>query len=695
LPDRLNPMTTQYRPYFRIYLVWHPQSPSGQELADYLFQHICADPKHPLLRGLGIPIHFRSIPFETNNDIPRPILFKESLNSATFVLIDDQMVIDQDWEHYVESLWENTLHSVPHHRVYPVSVTKNGLKLSVKIAKTNFIRIHEIDNIADRQDTLLRNVLHECSRQLKQIESKTLTDKAKAPPPVKLFLSHAKQDGVPIAQGIREWLLKDNILDNFFDVKDIAPGYDFRAEIKAGIRDSALIICQTDAYTSRYYCRWEILTAKKYQVPTLIINALDTGEERSFPYLGNAPTLRWQGNETISIIMTKILLEVLRYRYFPGYVETLKQIGRVPSQAIVIPCAPELLNQVQARQTNQLQPDTLLIYPDPPLGDDEIGVIKALNPGIKAWTPSQPTPQETGVQQQKPLSGKTIGISISESSDLQRLGFSAVHQQRALIEISRHLLAQGASVAYGGDLRPGGFTLDLVEMVKAYNEEATERAEKILNFLAWPLHLNLTVEWQANYKHEVSIQAISLPQDLKQPPFSIDETTYLEPNSRLNRYIWARCLTAMREQMAERIDARIILGGKVTGYKGAVPGIVEEAALAIFHHKPLFVLGAFGGCARAVGEALMGESPEVLTQAYQTAQSKDYGDLLEFYNQQATQSGFLPSIDYTRLVTTLEERGFQGLNNGLTELENQNLFNTENLEEMVYLILKGLETKHE
>lgn len=297
----------------------------------------------------------------------------------------------------------------------------------------------------------------------------------------------------------------------------------------------------------------------------------------------------------------------------------------------------------------------------------------------------------TGKQRQKPLSGKVIGISISDSPDLQRLGFSAVHQKRALIEISRHLLAQGASVAYGGDLRPGGFTVDLVEMVKAYNEQATERAEKILNFLAWPLHLKTTVEWQAQHKNEVSIQIIPLPQDLKQPPFNIDEKTYLEPNSTVNRYVWARCLTAMREQMARRIDARIILGGKVTDYKGAFPGIAEEAALAIAHHKPLFVLGAFGGCAKAVGEALLKESPEVLTQTYQANQSQDYAEMLEFYNQQSDQGKPHKVIDYSTLVEIFGNAGFKGLKNGLTESENQHLLATEDLDEMVYLILKGLQ----
>ncbi len=317
-------------------------------------------------------------------------------------------------------------------------------------------------------------------------------------------------------------------------------------------------------------------------------------------------------------------------------------------------------------------------------------VLSSLDPGIKAWTPFQPMPQVTGKREQKPLSDKVIGISISDSPDLQRLGFSAVHQQRALIEISRHLLAQGASVAYGGDLRPGGFTRDLVEMVKAYNEDTTERGEKIQNFLAWPLHLKATVKWRASHKNEVSIWAISLPKDLQDRPFSLDKKTYLEPNNREHRYVWARCLTAMRKKMARGIDARIILGGKVTDYKGAFPGIAEEAALAIDHHKPLFVLGAFGGCARAVGEAIMGNNPESLTQDYQISSSQDYEDMLNFYNQKANSGAPHEEIDYDLLVATFQNTGFKGINNGLTEVENQRLFTTEDLDEMVYLIGKAL-----
>ncbi|WP_157867689.1 TIR domain-containing protein [Gloeothece citriformis] len=686
-------MTTEYCPYFRVYLLWHPKSDDGKQLAEYLFEKICGEPEHPLCRGLGIPVYFRSAPFTLGNDTPRPINFKNSLKSAIFVLIDEQMVISDSWEQYIEQLWHNTSKLVPHHRLYPVALTEyfSNFINEQDFLRTNFIKIYQETNIQAKCEKLLRQVLHECCRQLKPIESQEPPNSGTAPSSLRLFLSHAKQDGVDIANSVRRWINEDESLNTFFDAKDIAPGYDFVEEIKAGLKDSALLICQTDAYATRYWCRWEVLTAKKHQVPTLLVSALNVGEERSFPYLGNIPTMRWQGTENIPFIITRILLEVLRYRYFPAYVENLKQIDRMPKQATIVPCAPELLSYLQSWQPSKSEDNTLIIYPDPPLGDDEIELLNSLDPGLKAWTPSQPMPLVAEETAQKPLLHKLIGISISDSPDLARLGFSHFHLKRALVEISRHLLAQGASVAYGGDLRPDGFTQDLIEMVKAYNKQALELGEKIQNFLAWPLHLGQTVQFLAQHKNEITIRPIALPQELKQD-FSIDEQKYLEPNSTVNQYIWSRCLTAMREQMAQQIDARIILGGKVVNYKGAFPGIAEEAALAISHHKPLFVLGAFGGCAKAVGEAMLGESPEVLTQAYQTAQSEDYAKMIQFYNQRANQGTSHKEINYTTLVETFQNTGFQGLNNGLTELENQNLFNTENLEEMVYLILKGLQT---
>ena len=51
----------------------------------------------------------------------------------------------------------------------------------------------------------------------------------------------------------------------------------------------------------------------------------------------------------------------------------------------------------------------------------------------------------------------------------------------------------------------------------------------------------------------------------------------------------------MRTVMRGDIQARVVLGGRVEGYKGAMPGIAEETCLSLEAGQPIFVLGGFGG----------------------------------------------------------------------------------------------------
>jgi hypothetical protein len=41
---------------------------------------------------------------------------------------------------------------------------------------------------------------------------------------------------------------------------------------------------------------------------------------------------------------------------------------------------------------------------------------------------------------------------------------------------------------------------------------------------------------------------------------------------------WVSGLTAMRDLMTKMSDARRVLGGKVSDFKGKMPGVAEEAA---------------------------------------------------------------------------------------------------------------------
>ena len=63
---------------------------------------------------------------------------------------------------------------------------------------------------------------------------------------------------------------------------------------------------------------------------------------------------------------------------------------------------------------------------------------------------------------------RNIGISISESPDMRYFGFSDGHLKDAMAGFAIHLLASGANLAYGGDLRDAGFSRLIFDLVLRY-----------------------------------------------------------------------------------------------------------------------------------------------------------------------------------------------------------------------------------
>ncbi|MDM8555733.1 hypothetical protein QUF75_13455 [Desulfococcaceae bacterium HSG7] len=285
------------------------------------------------------------------------------------------------------------------------------------------------------------------------------------------------------------------------------------------------------------------------------------------------------------------------------------------------------------------------------------------------------------------LSDKVIGISISESPDMEQRGLGPMHLNDAMVEFARYLLTGGATLAYGGDLRKDGFTEILFELVKTHNRQGKPPYERIINFLAWPIHLKLTTSQKAELKKVALFKPLNPPDYL-----DVNKTEYIKPDSIVNRYIWARCLSSMRKEMNQSIQARIILGGKVTKYSGKYPGLAEEALLALQANTPLYLIGGFGGCTYTVIQALLGKQPEELTLASQIAANDAYGDLVDYYNDQiqSLPQEYQDSINYEWLVDFFNQKGIQGLNNGLNEDDNKRLFKTIHIPEIISLVLKGL-----
>ena len=198
----------------------------------------------------------------------------------------------------------------------------------------------------------------------------------------------------------------------------------------------------------------------------------------------------------------------------------------------------------------------------------------------------------------------TVAISISESPDMAVLGTSEEHLQDAMAEIALQLLSSGTSLAYGGDLRASGFTELLFELVVRYRDHPRHSGRiSVTDYLAWPVHIRMAGDDLATFTagHEKVAHLVFLALDGSR--LKRDQRLEL-PIHEPDENEWSKGLTSMRVVVREETQARIVLGGRVNGYKGRMPGIAEEALLSLRSKQPVFLLGGFGGCTRDIAETI-------------------------------------------------------------------------------------------
>ncbi|MEJ9227723.1 TIR domain-containing protein [Priestia aryabhattai] len=672
-----------------VYILWHPSLNEGINYAESFFSFLSRDIRDPLSRGIGIPVYFRT------GETPVEINLDEAENSAIILLVNDNMILSENWRTYVNNLHDQIKEN-KNHKIYPIALTNHAFKLTNKIQRINFIRLYEQkENIRLRIDFLLSRITHELCRLLygqETVSQVTTYDIKQSSAPLKLFISHAKEDGVSLAKGLSDYLQTQTELKTFFDANDIAIGYEFSQEIEANIQKSVLVAIHSDRYSSREWCRKEIILAKKYNRPIVIINLFTYGEDRSFPYMSNLKNIRVNleaenEEEMFKLILLSTLQETLRFKYQHLYLNYINNKFHTEiKENGILSRPPELLSLLYLNDYK----NKYIVYPDPPLGDEELEIIRMFNKEMQFITPAM-LPLIGNLSGEENLNEKflknlTIGISISEVQDISKYGFEHLHIQDALVEFTRYLYASGANLAYGGDVRYDksfNFVEILFQLTRNHNQENKKPAEKVTNYVAYPIYLSRTTQDTINL-YDVAKFIDVCPPDHLMGEFP----QILKSDNCYDKYIWARSLTSMREQMNEDIDIRLIIGGKTKGYKGRYPGLVEEAYLALKSNKPIFLIGAFGGAARCIIEAIENGKTNELTACFQY-NYEEYKAFANYYNRRAEDEN-LEKIDYDELVKFFHTKGIKSLNNGLTEDENKVLFLTTNLTEMISLVLKGL-----
>ena len=355
-----------------VYFIWHPLSRSGAELATKMFFELCADPDVPADRGLGIAVRFRTS--SEGAVVPATVPFGEATHTAAFILVDAELAGDPEWRAYADRIAEAAhVGDI----VVPVALTAPE-RLPTRLQDLQAIRIDQTDE-PPRSIVLRQRVVHDLCQLLEPEAGK-----------VRVFISYARTDGAQIATRVRRHIREEAWMDDFLDEADIPDGTRFADFLRQSVDEtSVLVAIHTDTYASREWCRLEVLEAKRQSVPIVVLAATEHGEARSFPYMGNVPVIRWTGDSCLPDLSGALVREVLRARYFPLRAERICMLRGLPAyETFVHP--PELLTALlyKERVANADGHEPRYLYPDPPLGAEELHLLQLLDPDHTPLTPT-------------------------------------------------------------------------------------------------------------------------------------------------------------------------------------------------------------------------------------------------------------------------------------------------------------------
>ena len=375
-------------PPFILYVAWHPGYVKGAAIAERLHHHYGSHRYRNIVGGAGVTVLFRS----TNapgSATPLPIEWGEADATAVVLLVDDMLASDPDWVQYIHGLVGEAEAKGFGARVFPVAMATGVLNIGLDVQALRWD--HWVGSDDEREQQLLREITCEFSRmlrhQLGQLQHPDTPDALGTYlKNVRVFLSHSKHDehGTPVAEAIRDWLHGNSSLSSFLDVYDIPAGLTFAAVMDHTIQSGVLLAIRTDTYSSRQWCRHEVIEAKRYNIPMLVVDCLETVDERALPYLGNVPVIRMNPNlrNRIEQVAGLLLDEVFKDFLWRCRVERLRQSH---PQVLFMARPPEMIS-LSSLPHSTGERERLIVYPDPPLSTEESCLLSDLVSGLHLYS---------------------------------------------------------------------------------------------------------------------------------------------------------------------------------------------------------------------------------------------------------------------------------------------------------------------
>jgi TIR domain len=347
---------------------------------------------------LGIQIEI----FDSSPALGATAVLDSFCHTVTVVLVDNTFLDKGDaglWN-WLADCWNHTRASSGRHAMLVLAlderVGKRFLAKRSNLGSLQLLKVHTLGEQAIRPAMFALRLLHECRVRLADALNPFLGFDAAH---LKLFISHAKMDGLPLAQALRHQIAALSWLPKFYDADDLPPGCDWQAELEKNVGASLIVMLRTEEYDNRYWCQLEVLWADEYATPAVLVDArTNLSHPAGVLPLDRVPSVRIPDGNLVRILFLA-LREGLRFLYFMRRVEEMKRSGALPNPVELRvftfqPSMAALLRACRAlaSSTASTTVPRVILYPDPPFraGTYEAAqaLVESYGAGARLVTPN-------------------------------------------------------------------------------------------------------------------------------------------------------------------------------------------------------------------------------------------------------------------------------------------------------------------
>jgi hypothetical protein len=380
-----------------VYIVHHPECAQAEWLAARLFRWFRLGDLPGDAAAAGLPVYYRRQ--QKENRIQPEFCWQEADLNVILLLVDDHMVVDAAWRGAVIALtkavseWQGGDSS---QRPLLLPVALHGSFYQLRPLYEHFNPVNLLNLTAPQMEAALRRAATEAiTRRLRGVLSPQ-----EHPPPLNVFLSHAKRDGTHIAEQLRDGVRSFGQLVAWYDANDLSYGGDWASPMQLAVSQgtAAMVATVTDAYPTRPWCRREAALARTPRPidgapcaddgvprvwavqPVVAVHQPGAAWVRGLPMLAGVPRIGWDErcpDEITAQIVDRLVLEMLLAHTHRRVALALARALAVQQPGLCwITWVPDTWTLIALRDQLTDRPVQRVIYPGHGLSTAEVDELK-------------------------------------------------------------------------------------------------------------------------------------------------------------------------------------------------------------------------------------------------------------------------------------------------------------------------------